>query len=198
MPLTNDESRISYWVRVPNYTTSTCVLLVDCYNGLCSWKGATSLFASNGADMVELDTIQNGEPIICSRLYAIRLYDRPLCVSIHPDYFAGYETHPAVQGATNMPCHSVQHRQIYTGCLFMLYITRPHDNLESIRSRRMYQILGAFIRSVVTSEHSSRGLRNQFQIHDQVVLYDYDQIDQVQVTTKIQDKTDASHTDDSY
>jgi hypothetical protein len=62
----------------------------------------------------------------------------------------------------------------------------------------MYHILGAFIRSVVTSEHSSRGLRNQFQIHDQVVLYDYDQIDRVQVTTKIQDKTDASHTDDSY
>ena len=198
MPLTNDDSRISYWVRVPNYTTSTCVLLVDCYNGLCSSKGVTSLFARNGADMVELDMIGNGEPITCSRLRALRLYDRPLCVSIHPDYFAGYETHPAVQGATNMPCHSVQYRQIYTGCLFMPCITRPHDNLESIRSRRMYHILGAFIRSVVTSEHSSRGLRNQFQIHDQVVLYDYDQIDRVQVTTKIQDKTDASHTDDSY
>ena len=36
MPLTNDDRRISYWVRVPNdYTTSTCVLLVDCYNDLC-------------------------------------------------------------------------------------------------------------------------------------------------------------------
>ena len=198
MPLTNDDRRISYWVRVPNdYTTSTCVLLVDCYNDLCSSKGATSLFASNGAGMVELDTMGNGEPIICSSLCALRLYDRPLCVNIHPDYFAGYETHPAVQGANNMPCHSVQYRQIYTGCLFTPCIARPHDNLESIRSRRMYQILGAF-RSVVTSEHSSRGLRNQFQIHDQVVLYNYDQIDQVQVTTKLQYKTDASHTDDSY
>eukprot|EP00984_Skeletonema_dohrnii_P012586 scaffold5124_cov92-Skeletonema_dohrnii-CCMP3373.AAC.1 len=196
MPLMNYTRRISYWIR-NDYTTSTCVLLGDCYNGLCPSKGATSLFASNGADMVELNMVDNGEPIICSSLWCLRLYDSPLCVNIHPVYFAGYETHPAVQGATNMPCLYVQYHQIYTGCLFTPCSAQPHDNLESIRSRRMYQILRAF-RSVVTSEHSSRGLRNQFRIHDQVVLYNYDQLDQVQVTTKFQCKTDMSHTDDSY
>eukprot|EP00984_Skeletonema_dohrnii_P035778 scaffold35960_cov294-Skeletonema_dohrnii-CCMP3373.AAC.1 len=72
MPLMNYTRRISYWIR-NDYTTSTCVLLGDCYNGLCSSKSATSLFANNGADMVELNMVDNGEPIICPSLCCLRL-----------------------------------------------------------------------------------------------------------------------------